>query len=691
MVAALWQKSIYALFQKSAKSDKIMTISNPKVFNASIQFSQAAHIKSPAVAQVFRDTALLQRDAFWRELARAVVFDAPFDRVLDWDCPKASWFVGGKLNVSNNCLDRHAALQPEKLAILWEGEPTDGKAQPKETRRITYAQLLEKTWKLAGALKDLGLKKGDRVAIYMPMLPETVAAMHACARLGVIHTVVFGGFSAQALADRIQDCGAKVLITADGTYRKGQWLSLKTLADEALSKGDLCKSIEHVIVFQRDLEQKTPIKSGRDILWHEAVSKQNNFIPPTPCDSEDPLFILYTSGTTGKPKGLFHTQAGYLVWAHWTTRWLFDLKESDLYWCTADCGWITGHTYVAYGPLSNGSSIFMYEGAPLTPNPNRFWDMIERHKVSILYTAPTAIRSFMKYPEEEILKRDLSSLRVLGSVGEPINPEAWEWYWRMVGRESCPVVDTYWQTETGGAMIAPLPGASIMKAGSASMPLPGVEADVVDPETGMPCRPGTRGLLVIRRPWPSMARGIWGDQARFEKTYWKTSPQLDGIYVTSDYAQVDTNGDFWIQGRVDDLLNISGHRLGSAEVESALVAHPKITEAAAVGIPDAVKGQSLVVFVTPNLDTQEAIKSKKLSPESLAAELKIHITKEIGALARPDQVRIVSQLPKTRSGKIMRRLLRELVEKGVVSGDASTLEDGTLEDCLSSGREHSED
>jgi acetyl-CoA synthetase len=629
-------------------------------------FVEEAHVTSPSLREALVQTSLAQPDAFWTELARALRFTRPFERVLDWKLPKAQWFVGGQLNVSENCLDRHLAKNGARTALLWEGEPG-------ETRKVSYRELHAETCRIANALKAQGVKKGDRVLIYMPMVPETIATMQACARIGAVHTVVFGGFSAQAIADRLQDSQAKAVVTADGTWRKGKFLALKPIVDEALAKGG--HDVNSVLVLRRDASQACPMHTGRDFSWEESVLSQSAECAPEPMDSEDPLFILYTSGTTGKPKGLYHTQAGYLLWAHWTTRWLFDLQDDDLYWCTADCGWITGHTYVAYGPLSNGASQFIYEGAPLHPGPDRFWDMIERHAISKLYTSPTAIRMFMGLGAEHAKKHDLSSLRLLGTVGEPINPEAWLWYHEHIGGKQCPIVDTYWQTETGGAMIAPYPGAVDTKPGSATFPLPGVEAEIRDPQTGQPLPAGQKGALVFKRPWPAMARGIWGDEARYEQSYWRASSATNGVYFTGDMASIDADGYVWVEGRMDDVLNVSGHRLGTAEIESALVAHADIYEAAAVGIPDAIKGQAVVVFVELTQAAQMAIREGHKSVEQIKAEAREQVGREIGSFAKPDQVRVARALPKTRSGKIMRRLLRELAATGEMKGDTTTLED----------------
>jgi acetyl-CoA synthetase len=629
--------------------------------------SASAHISSDTVRQAFCDTALAQRDSFWTELSKVIKFRKPFSKVLDWQIPKASWFVGGELNVSENCLDRHLRDRGDKTAIIWEGEPTG------QTRTLTWSELHALTCRISNALADRGVQKGDRVMIYMPMAPETVATMQACARLGAIHTVVFGGFSSQAISDRLQDSGAKVIVTADGTWRKGRFVALKSIVDEALAKGS--HAVSSVLVWRRDPSQPCAMTAGRDHAWADTVLKASPARDAVALDSEHPLFILYTSGTTGKPKGLFHTQAGYLLWAHWTTRWLFDVKDNDIYWCTADCGWITGHTYIAYGPLSNGVTQFMYEGAPTHPNKDRFWEMIDRHKITTLYTSPTAIRMFMGAGDELPARHALKSLRILGSVGEPINPEAWNWFFEKIGHARCPIVDTYWQTETGGAMVAPFPGASVLKPGSATKGLPGVELDVVDPETGKSLGRGKKGALIIRQPWPAMARGIWGDPARFEKTYWRSSPAMDGVYFTGDLAMLDDDGDLWVEGRMDDVLNVSGHRIGTAEVESALVAHHDIFEAAAVGVPDPMKGQGLVVFVQLTEKAYKDIESGRRTIDEIRNEAREQVGREIGSFAKPNEVRVAKQLPKTRSGKIMRRLLRELAVSGEIRGDTSTLED----------------
>lgn len=651
-----------------------MSPQKPEAYTPSSEFSSNAHIRSAQIAQAFRETAQAQPEAFWKELSRALQWQKSFTKVLEWSLPTARWFGDGQINLSENCLDRHLRdeITRNKTAFIWEGEPTDPQTgEPKEIRRISYADLSVLVNQIANSLIDAGIKKGDRVAIYMPLVPETAASMLACARIGAVHTVVFGGFSANALADRIEDSKAKLLITADGTYRKGQWLDLKKIADEALGSPKT-NSIKTVFVYRRDRNQPCNLAKTRDWDW-EKVLDASASVKPATLDAEDPLFILYTSGTTGKPKGLFHTNAGYLLWAHWTSRWLFDLKAQDVYWCTADFGWITGHTYVVYGPLSNGATVMLYEGAPLSPDPSRFWKIIDRHSVTILYTSPTAIRTFMRHDPKFLKTSHRNSLRLLGSVGEPINPEAWRWFYKEIGNSRCPIVDTYWQTETGGVVIANFPGAEAQKLGFAGKPLPGIEAEILAPQTGYSLKENEDGVLVLRKPWPSMARGIWGDPLRYEKTYWNTSAAFQGLYVSSDFASKDTDGDFSIRGRMDDVMNISGHRIGSAEVESALVAHPAIAEAGAVGVPDPVKGQGCIAFVILKENLPKDFLD--LSEAEKVTELRNHVGSEIGGLAKPDQVKIVKSLPKTRSGKILRRLLRELALTGTITGDTTTLDD----------------
>jgi acetyl-CoA synthetase len=579
----------------------------------------------------------------------------PWRQVLDWQPPHAKWFVGGKLNASVNCVDRHArSSHRNRAAIIWEGEPGD-------RRTLTYFDLYREVSRFANVLKSLGVTKGDRVAIYLPLIPEAAIAMLACARIGAIHSVVFGGFSSDALRDRINDAQCSVLITADGGYRRGQIVPLKQMADEALKD---TPSIRHVVIVQRQAGESFPIhvKEGRDHWYHRLMQDADATCPPEPMDAEDVLFILYTSGTTGKPKGIVHTTGGYLVGAYATTQWVFDLRDDDVYWCTADIGWITGHSYVVYGPLANGATVLMYEGAPDWPQRDRFWQLIEEHGATILYTAPTAIRAFMRWGTEWPAKRDLSSLRLLGSVGEPINPEAWMWYYQHIGRERCPIVDTWWQTETGHILITPLPGITPLRPGSATQPFPGISPEIRNAAGEAVTEGG--GLLALTKPWPGMLRGIYGDPERFVQQYW--SKWKDGVYFTGDGARLDKDGNFWFLGRVDDVLNVAGHRLGTSEVESALVDHPKVAEAAVVGRAHEIKGQAVAAFVT--------LKEGVAASPALVDELKEHVVRKIGAIARPDQILFAADLPKTRSGKIMRRLLRDIAD-GKALGDTTTLAD----------------
>lgn len=576
-----------------------------------------------------------------------------WDTVLKWNPPHAEWFVGGKINISYNCLDRHLPTwRRNKAALIWEGEPG-------ETRTFTYQQLHTEVCKFANVLKSKNIQTGDRVALYMPLIPELAIAMLACARIGATHSVVFGGFSSSALVDRINDASCKLVVTADGGWRRGNEVKLKTAVDEALKQ---TPSVESCIVVKRTGSHQH-MQPGRDFWWHELMAIVDANCAAEELDSEHPLYILYTSGTTGKPKGILHTTGGYLTQVHLTTKWVFDLKDEDIYWCTADIGWVTGHSYVVYGPLSNGATVVMYEGAPNFPEPDRFWTMIERHRVNIFYTAPTAIRAFIKWGEHWPLKHDLSSLRLLGTVGEPINPEAWIWYREIIGKGRCPIVDTWWQTETGSIMITPIPGATPTKPGSGTKPFPGIEADVMTRE-GNSVEANQGGYLVIKRPWPSMLRTIWGDDDRYREQYWS---QIEGIYFAGDGARRDQDGYFWIMGRIDDVINVSGHRLGTAEVESALVSHAAVAEAAVVARPDELKGSAIVAFVT--------LEGSHSPSDALNQELRAHVAKEIGALARPDDIRFTDALPKTRSGKIMRRLLREIATSGSVAGDVTTLED----------------
>ncbi len=617
------------------------------------EFSARAHIRSRAAYDAMYRRSIDDNEAFWAEQSRTLDWFTEPTKVLEWNEPEARWFTGGTLNLCHNAVDRHASgARRDKTALLWEGEPG-------EVRSLTYAELHAEVQRFANVLKRLRAGKGDRVAIYMGACPEIVIAVLACARIGAVHNVVFGGFAAQALADRINDAQCKLLITQDTSYRRGQEVKLKDIADEALRR---CECIQAVLVHRRS-GSEVAMQEGRDHWLQEELAIVEPHCAAEPMESEDPLYILYTSGTTGKPKGLVHTTGGYGVGALLTTKYIFDLQDDDVYWCTADVGWVTGHSYVVYGPLLNGATVMLYEGAPNWPEPDRFWQIVDRHRVSIFYTAPTAIRAFMKWGAEHVRKHSLSSLRMLGTVGEPINPEAWMWYHREIGHERCPIADTWWQTETGSIMIAPIPGAVAAKPGSATLPFFGVEPEVVTKD-GQPVPAGQGGLLVIKRPWPAMARTIFGDAERYKQAYWSEVP---GKYFTGDGARCDEDGYFWLMGRVDDVLSVSGHRLGTMEIESALVAHAKVTEAAVVGRPDAMKGEGIVAFVS----LEDGV---EVTP-TLKDELKKFVTKEIGALARPDEIRFTPALPKTRSGKIMRRLLRELAATGEVKGDTTTLED----------------
>jgi acetyl-CoA synthetase len=600
--------------------------------------------------------------AYWEAEARRLVWFEPWEKALEWNPPDARWFAGGKLNVSFNCLDRHVAEgKGEKVAFHWEGEPGD-------TRTITYAELLDEVSRCANALKALGVRRGDRVAIYMPMIPELPVAMLACARIGAAHTVVFGGFSAEALRGRIQDAEAKVLVTADGGNRRGTQAALKPAADEALQDAP---SIEKVLVVRRTGQDVT-MREGRDVWWHDIVVRQDTTCVPEQMDAEDLLYILYTSGTTAKPKGIVHTTGGYLTGVASTHRYVFDIKPRDVYWCAADIGWVTGHSYIVYGPLCNAATSVMYEGTPDFPDKDRWWDIIERYKVSILYCAPTAIRTFMKWGEQHPAKHDLSSMRLLGTVGEPINPEAWLWYREHIGGKGVPVVDTWWQTETGAIMISPLPGVSALKPGSASRPLPAISATVLDTE-GNEVPPGHGGYLVLDRPWPSMLRGIYKDHDRYVETYWSRYP---GKYFVGDGARVDEDGDFWLLGRVDDVMNVSGHRISTIEVESALVDHPAVAEAAVVGSTDPTTGQAIVAYVI--------LREGEETSAERGAELREHVARVIGPIAKPKTIHFTPELPKTRSGKIMRRLLRDVAEKRAL-GDTTTLQDPTVVEALRAG------
>jgi len=597
-------------------------------------------------------------EAFWAKFAGELEWSRKWDRILDWQPPNAKWFVGGTLNASVNCLDRHVrGPRRNKAALIWEGEPGD-------RRTLTYHDLYREVSKFANVMKSLGIKKGDRVSIYLPLIPELAIAMLACARIGAIHSVVFGGFSAESLRDRINDSQCRLLVTGDGGYRRGQVVGLKKIADEAIAD---TPSIEHVVVVQRAAAASIPVtmKPGRDRWYHELMKDAPLTCDPEPMDSEDMLYILYTSGTTGKPKGIVHTTGGYLVGTYATTKLVFDLRDEDVYWCTADIGWVTGHSYVVYGPLANGATVLMYEGAPDWPQKDRFWSMIEQYAVTVFYTAPTAIRAFMRWGTEFPKQHDLSSLRLIGSVGEPINPEAWIWYYKFIGGERCPVVDTWWQTETGAIMITPLPGVTTLKPGSATRPFPGISAEIRT-EKGDKVEVGG-GLLALTRPWPSMLRGIYGDPDRYVRQYW--NKWGSGVYVTGDGAKKDADGYYWLLGRVDDVINVAGHRLGTMEVESALVDHPAVAEAAVVGRAHEIKGQAVAAFVTLKEGAGERVGSKQL-----VDDLKEHVVKKIGAIARPDDILFTADLPKTRSGKIMRRLLRDIAE-GKALGDTTTLAD----------------
>ncbi len=631
-------------------------------FEPKKEFSKNAHLGSLSAYSKIRKAAEKNPTSFWAKQAKDLHWQKPFKKTLEWKFPFAKWFADGKINASENALDVHlTTARKNKAAIIWEGEPGD-------VRTLTYQQLSVEVNKLANALRSLGVKKGDVVGIYMGMVPEATMAMLACARIGATHNVVFGGFSGDALRDRLNDSKAVCLLTQDGAFRRGSPSALKGAIHEKL---DEVSTLKNVLVLKRT-NQETPMKKGRDQWWHEVVNPQSSTCKPEVLDAEHPLFILYTSGSTGKPKGILHSTGGYLTQVKYTTRMVFDLQESDIYFCTADIGWITGHSYVTYGPLMNGATVFLYEGAPNFPAFDRFWQMIDRHKITIFYTAPTAIRAFMRAGDDLPKKHNLSSLRLLGSVGEPINPEAWMWYQKHIGGGKCPIVDTWWQTETGAIMISPMPGAVATKPGTATLPLPGILADVVD-KNGKSCKANEGGLLVVKHPWPSMLRNVFGDSERYTKTYFSDFKKQK-YYFTGDGARKDKDGYVWIMGRVDDVVNVSGHRLGTAEVESALVSHKSVAEAAVVARPDELKGSALVAFVT--------IKASELAhhstPESLTAlgnHLKNHVAKEIGPIAKPDEIRFTDALPKTRSGKIMRRLLREMVTTGKTTGDTSTLED----------------
>ena len=643
---------------------KVASMADEKrIFEPSDRIKMSAYIRSLEEYQKFYQRSISDPEGFWGELAEQIDWYKKWDKVLEWDFkkPEIKWFAGGRLNASYNCLDRHLnSWRSNKVALIWQGEPME------ENRIFTYQQLHYHVCKFANVLKKFGVKKGDRVSIYLPMIPELPMAMLACARIGAIHSVVFGGFSSDALRDRINDCGSKILITADGSYRSGRIVQNKVNANEALRD---CPEVEKVIVVRR-LGIDVPIVKERDVWWHEEMGKEDIklFCEPAMMDAEDVLFILHTSGSTGKPKGVIHTTGGYLLFVYQTLKWVFDLKEEDVFFCTADIGWVTGHSYVVYGPLAMGGTTLMFEGVPTYPNPDRFWEIVERYKVSVFYTAPTAIRALMKEGEGWVKKRGVSSLRILGSVGEPINPEAWKWYYINVGQERCPIMDTWWQTETGGFLISPLP-ITPLKPGSATFPFPGVLPKVLR-EDGTECDVEEGGSLVIAKPWPGMLRGFWNDpdRKRFKDTYFTIFP---GYYFTGDGAKTDKDGYFWLMGRIDDVINVSGHRIGTAEVESALVSHPAVAEAAVIGIPHEVKGQGIYAFVT--------VKTGIKGNEELRKELLAHVRKVIGPIATPDKLQFADALPKTRSGKIMRRILRKIAEGRIEElGDTSTLTDPSV-------------
>ena len=635
-------------------SDIESHLKETRIFNPATQFAEKARIKNLAQYRRMHHESLTRPAQFWTREALELIWRGRWKSVLEWKPPFAKWFVGGKINVSENCLDRHlTGPRRNKAAIIWEGEPG-------EKRTLTYQQLHHEVCRFANVLKRNKIGKGDRVIIYLPTIPEAAIAMLACARIGAVHSVVFGGFSPESIRDRIADSGATALITADGGYRRGGIVPLKKNVDDALRGGGT--SIKRVIVFRRT-GSDVHIEEGRDVWWHRELEYVDAKCPPAALDSEHPLYILYTSGSTGKPKGILHTTGGYLVGIYCTTKYVFDIRDDDIFWCTADVGWVTGHSYVVYGPLSNGATTFMYEGAPNWPEPDRFWKIIEDNRISILYTAPTAIRAFIRWGDQWVRKHDLSSLRLLGSVGEPINPEAWMWYHKNIGSGRCPIVDTWWQTETGAIMITPLPGAIPTKPGSATLPFFGVDPAIVDAE-GNEVGANVGGKLIIRHPWPSMLRTIYRDKERYRKQYWS---EFKGNYLTGDGARRDEDGYFWIVGRIDDVLNVAGHRLGTSEIESALVSHAKVAEAAVVGRPDELKGQGVVAFVT--------LKTGIEASRDLKTKLREHVGVQIGAIAKPDEVRFAEALPKTRSGKIMRRLLKEIASGAKVSGDTTTLED----------------
>src|SRR5881296_322938 len=636
-----------------------------RVFKPSGDFAKNARIKSLSQYRRMYRESIRQPAKFWAREASELVWRAPWKKVLEWKAPFAKWFVGGKLNISENCLDRHlSGSRRNKAAIIWEGEPGD-------KRTLTYQQLHREVCRFANVLKRNKIKTGDRVIIYLPNIPEAAIAMVACARIGAVHSVIFGGFSADSIRDRIIDSGAIALVTADGAYRRGGIVPLKKNVDDALRDGT---SVRRVIVFRR-AGNDIHMEEGRDVWWHRELEYVDANCPPAPLDSEHPLYLLYTSGSTGKPKGILHTTGGYLVDVYSTTKYVFDIRDEDIFWCTADVGWVTGHSYIVYGPLANGATVVMYEGAPNWPEPDRFWKIIEEYRVNILYTAPTAIRAFIRWGDQWVAKHDLSSLRLIGTVGEPINPEAWMWYHKNIGGSRCPIVDTWWQTETGGILITPLPGATPTKPGTATLPFFGIVPEVVDRQ-GKPVPRNSGGKLVLRKPWPAMLRTIWGDDERYKLQYWS---EIKGVYFSGDGARKDKDGNFWIMGRVDDVINVAGHRLGTMEVESALVSNQNVAEAAVVGRPDELKGQALVAFVT--------LKGGVSKDGSLREELRQHVAKEIGPVAKPDDIRFAEALPKTRSGKIMRRLLKQIAAGVEIKGDTTTLEDLSVLARLSQAEE----
>ncbi len=637
-----------------SSSDQIESLlKEGRVFEPNPDFAAQAHVKSAAEREELTRAAREDPEKFWAGIAGDLHWFEPWSEVLEWKVPFAKWFVGGKTNIAYNCIDRHCeSWRRNKAAIIWEGEPGD-------SRVLTFADLQREVSKCANVLKGMGVEKGDRVGVYMPMIPELAITILACARIGATHSVVFGGFSSDALRDRMNDAEAKVVVTADGGFRRGGVVDLKVNVDKAI---DECPTVESVLVVRRT-DSKVAWKEGRDVWWHDRMAEADDVCPAEPLDAEHPLFILYTSGTTGKPKGVVHTTGGYMVHTYATSRWVFDLKDEDTYFCSADIGWVTGHSYLVYGILANGATSVMYEGAPNYPEPDRFWQIIDKYGVSIFYTAPTAIRSFIKWGSEWPRKYRLDRLRLLGTVGEPINPEAWMWYHREIGHERCPIVDTWWQTETGGILVTPFPGATPTKPGSATLPIPGLEMEVVDKD-GNKVGANQGGFLVIRRPWPGMMRTIYKDPERFKQQYWS---QVEGSYFTGDGARQDEDGYFWIMGRVDDVMNVSGHRLGTMEVESALVGHEAVAEAAVVGRPDEVTGQAIEAFVS--------LEGHHQASDELAEELRKHVAKEIGSFAKPAKIRFADALPKTRSGKIMRRLLRDIASGKETVGDTTTLED----------------